>query len=74
MTEFKEMGRTTVNDSRDIVMSQVIEDGEVKGININSYIRTNGYTGFTKGGVFVPVEKVQDFKNLVERIMTDSND
>ena len=68
MAQFKEIARTTVNGSRDIVISQVIEDGEVKGVNVNSFIRTDSYTGFTKGGVFVPVEKMQDFKNLVERM------
>lgn len=68
MTEFKEIARTTVNAARDIVVSQVIEDGEVKGYNIGSYVTTKTYTGFTKGGVFVPVEKVQDFKNLVEKM------
>jgi len=68
MAQFKEMARTTVNDSRDIVVSKVIEDGEVKGFNFNSYVTTDRYTGFTKGGVFVPVEKIQGFKELVGRM------
>lgn len=66
MTQFKELARTVINDSRDIVISQIVEDGEVKGYIINSFVRTNSYVGFTKG-VFVPVEKVQDFKNLIQR-------
>ena len=68
MTQFKEIARTTVNDTRDIVVSQVVEDEEVKGYNINSYITTINYTGFSKGGVFVPVEKVEEFKNLVNKM------
>ena len=64
--QFKEICRTTVNGTRDIVISKVVEDGEVKGFNINSYVTTNKYTGFTQGGVFVPVEKLQDFGELVK--------
>lgn len=68
MTQFNEIARTKVNEARDIVISKVIEDGEVKGYNINSYVTTNSYTGFTKGGTFVPVDKVEEFKGLIDKI------
>ena len=68
MAQFKEIARTTVSEKRDIVVSSVTDNGEVTGYNFNSYIRTEKYTGFTAGGCFVPVEKVQDFKNLANKI------
>ena len=71
MTQFKEVTRIEVNKSRDIVASQVIEDGEVKGFNINSFIRTQKYTGFTKDGVFVPVEKIEEFGNMVRVVLAN---
>jgi len=64
MAEFKELGRVRVSDAREIIASQVIEDGEVKGINYNSYITSTRYTGYSKGGVFVPLDKMADFINL----------
>ena len=69
MAQFKEIARTTVNSARDIVASQVIEDGEVKGINFNSFVRTVKYTGFTTGGVFVPVEILAEFGELVKVVL-----
>lgn len=64
MTLFKEVARIAVAPARDIVVSEVIENGEVKGLNINSFVTTDKYTGFTKG-TFVPAEKIEDFKAVV---------
>lgn len=69
--DFKEIGRIKVNDARDVVMSQVIENGTLKGINISSYVRTDGYTGFAKGGVFVPEDKFEEFGGLVVLMLAD---
>lgn len=66
MAKFKEVTRFTVTKSRDIVASEVIEDGEVKGINFGSYIRTQKYTGHAKGGLFVPVNMMHEFEELVK--------
>lgn len=68
MAVFKEISRIKVTDARDIVASEVIDDeGDVTGININSFVKTGKYTGFTKG-VFVPVDMVEDFKEFVQDI------
>ena len=68
MASFKEVSRINVNEARDIAASEVTNDeGIVTGININSFIRTGKYTGFTKG-VFVPSDKVEDFKGLINNI------
>ena len=69
MAQFKEITRTQVNESRDLVASQVIEDGTVKGVNFNSYIKTQKYTGFSQGGVFVPVEKLEEFGEMVRTVL-----
>lgn len=67
MTQFVEVSRLRVSDSTEVVLSQVVpnDDGEVSGVNINTYITSNRYTGFAKG-VFIPTDKVEDFKKLVE--------
>lgn len=70
MAEFKEIGRIKVNDARDVVMSRVTEDDVLKGVNINSYIRTEGYTGFAKGGVFIPEDKFEEFGELVVTMLS----
>ena len=67
MTSFKELARVTVAPNRDIIISEVIEKDEVKGININSYITTEKYTGFTKG-TFIPADKMEGFKAVVARL------
>lgn len=66
MTQFVEVSRVRVSDSTEVVLSQVVpnDDGVVSGVNINTYITSNRYTGFTKG-IFVPTDKVDDFKKLV---------
>jgi len=71
MAQFKEIGRLVVNDARDIVASQVVEDGEVKGVNFNSFIRTQKYTGFSAGGVFVPVGNLEQFGDLVKTVLAN---
>ena len=71
MAQFKEITRIQVNESRDIVASQVVEDGVVKGINFNSFVRTQKYTGFTQGGMFVPVEKLEEFGEMVRTVLAN---
>ena len=65
---FKELGRTKANDTTDLVLSAVIDKGELKGWNFNTYIRTERYTGFTKG-VFVPEESIEMFGEMVKTAM-----
>jgi len=66
MTQFVEVSRLRVSDSTEVVLSQVVpnDDGVVSGVNINTYITSNRYTGFAKG-IFIPTDKVEDFKKLV---------
>ena len=66
-TKFVEIARVNVADNRDIVISNVMEDGNLKGININSFVTTMKYTGYTKG-TFIPVDKVHDFVTAVRNL------
>lgn len=69
MTRFVEMFRLRVSDSTEVVLSMVVpnEDGDVSGVNINTYVVSNRYVGFTKG-VFIPTDKVNDFKKMVANL------
>ena len=64
---FKEIKRLTVAPNRDIVISELIEKDELKGLNINCYVTTEKYTGFTKG-TFVPVDKIGEFKEMIKNL------
>ena len=66
---FTEIGRVRINDARDVVISTVLENGTLTGLHINSFVRTNNHTGFTKGGVFVPEDKVVEFGELVKTVL-----
>jgi hypothetical protein len=64
--KFTEVGkRVKVSDTREITASKVTEGKTLKGINMGSYIVTASYTGFAKGGIFVPADKISEFKQMV---------
>ena len=62
---FKKVASVKVNDTTNIVISQVIEAGEVKGFYINNFITSEKYTGPTKG-TMIPVAQMPEFKDAVE--------
>ena len=64
MVQFKEIGRISVTDNRDVVLSQVLDGKDMKGLNINSYLKSEKFTGFTKG-TFIPEESIEEFGELV---------
>lgn len=66
MVQFVESSRLRVSDSTEVVLSMVVpkEDGEVSGVNLNTFVTSDKYTGFTKG-VFIPTDKMEDFKKMV---------
>ncbi len=66
--QFKEIGRIQLEDNVWAVASKVIENGVLKGINFGGYVQTARYTGFTKGGQFVPADKIAEFKELVATV------
>ena len=62
--EFTELGRIEVSDKKSLVVSSVIKDGVTLGININNFISSAKYTGYSKG-VFIPTDKVADMIKLI---------
>ncbi len=67
-TQFKEIGRIQLNGTTWAVASKVIENGELKGVNFGGYVVTDKYTGYTKGGEFIPADKIAEFKDLVAKV------
>ena len=67
--QFQEIGRIKVNDTTDIVVSMVKnDDSEIVGINVNHYITTPRYTGFTKA-TFIPNDKIAELHRLIGNIL-----
>ena len=62
-----EMGRLKKNDTTEIVVQKTEFRGSV-GIDIREYVTSERYTGWSKNGIRIPVEKWQDFKEILERV------
>ncbi len=69
---FKEIGQLQVSPATAIVVSQVIVgavgSGEVKGFNINTFVVSEHFTGYTKG-VFIPVDKLEEFGDMIKNVL-----
>jgi len=64
-----EMGRLRKNDTTEIVVQKTEFRGSV-GIDIREYVTSERYTGWSKNGIRIPVEKWQDFKEILDKIET----
>ncbi len=74
--KFEEIGRVRVSPTTEAVVSIVSKvdptpdnpnNMGVTGININNFVTTERYTGYTRG-VFIPTDKVVEFQKLVSSI------
>jgi len=63
----QEIGRIKKTDSTEIIIKLNEYKGE-KGVDIREYITTPKYTGYTKSGTRIPMEKLKDFKELVNKV------
>lgn len=63
----EEIGRIKKSDTTEIVIKVDEFRGE-KGVNIREYITTDRYTGFTKQGTRIPVDKWKEFKELINKV------
>ena len=63
----EEIGRIKKSDTIEIVIKVDEFRGE-KGVNIREYITTERYTGFTKQGTRIPVDKWKEFKTIINKI------
>ncbi len=64
-----EMGRIRKNDTTEIVIQKTEFHGSV-GIDIREYVTSERYTGWSKNGIRIPVEKWKDFKDILDKVET----
>jgi hypothetical protein len=62
-----EIGRLKKNDTTEIVVQKTEYRGSV-GIDLREYVTSEKYTGWSKNGIRVPVEKWKDFKEILDRV------
>jgi len=64
-----EVGRLRKNDTTEIVIQKTEFRGSV-GIDIREYVTSDRYTGWSKNGIRIPVEKWLDFKAVLDQVET----
>ena len=62
-----ELGRIRKNDTTEIVVQKTEFRGSV-GIDIREYVTSERYTGWSKNGIRVPVEKWKDFMDILDGV------
>ena len=62
-----EIGRMRKNDTTEIVVQKTEYKGSV-GIDVREYVTSERYTGWSKNGIRIPVEKWMDFKEILDRV------
>ncbi len=63
----KDIGKIVKNPDTDIVL-RIDDFGGKVGLTIREYVKGERYTGFTKAGTRIPVDKFVEFKKLVNSI------
>ena len=66
----KDIGKITKNDNTDIVV-RIDDFGGKTGITIREFTTSERYTGFTKSGTRIPVDKFLEFRELINKISLD---
>jgi len=64
---FHGLGNVRVSESVDIVIAEVKVDDVTTGLNINSHVKSDRYTGYTRG-TFIPLEYVADFQKIIDKV------
>lgn len=62
--DFKKIGEVKASDASDVVLSELHKDGKLKGYIVSKFVNTEKYTGFAKGGVTIPEERIVEFLKL----------
>ena len=63
----KDIGKIQKNHETDIVI-RIDDFGGKVGLTIREYKKSEGYTGFTKAGTRIPLEKLDEFKTMINSI------
>ena len=66
----KEIDKIPKNRETDIIIKVDSFKGK-KGITIREFVKTDSYTGFTKAGTRIPVDKFKQFKDAINSIDED---
>jgi hypothetical protein len=62
-----EIGRVKKNDTTDIVIEKSDYKGSV-GVNIREYIKSDKYTGWSKSGLRIPIDKWKELKEILDKV------
>ena len=62
-----EIGRLRKNETTEIVVQKTEYRGAV-GIDLREYVTSERYTGWSKNGIRIPVEKWSDFKAILDGV------
>ena len=62
----KEIGRIQVDSNTDIVIRLTAYRGK-EGLDIRFYIKSGAYRGFTKQGIRIPLDKIDELRSLLVR-------
>ncbi len=66
-----EVGRIRKNESTEIVVQKTEFRGS-EGIDIREYVTSERYTGWSKNGIRIPVERWKDFKVILDRVEAET--
>lgn len=58
--DFTEVIRIPLSTKTDLTVSEVVKHGVVVGYSLSKYVRTAGYTGYSKG-IMIPIDKAAEF-------------
>jgi ABC-type Mn2+/Zn2+ transport system ATPase subunit len=64
-----EIGRLRKNETTEVVVQKTEFHGSV-GIDVREYVTSERYTGWSKNGIRIPVEKWQNFKEILDKVDT----
>ena len=62
-----EIGRVRKNETTEIVVEKSEYKGSV-GINIREYVTSDKYTGWSKNGLRIPMDKWSELKKLLDQV------
>lgn len=62
-----EIGRMRKNDTTEIVVQKTEYKGSV-GIDIREYVTSDRYTGWSKNGIRITVDKWKEFKAILNKV------
>lgn len=62
-----EIGRMRKNDTTEIVVQKTEYKGSV-GIDIREYVTSDRYTGWSKNGIRISIDKWKEFKAILDKV------